>query len=135
MPTIINNQHLIGVAGEAGRKLGPLAELIEQAANDGDFDKRYKTMVTDIINDEFGEFTVFDSNGTINFNGEMVPVFIDYKNQYGQNDLQYNIEGDIVSEAGSPKVFFTKSSLEKILLDPRKSSLETFETTLGLMLS
>ena len=25
MPTIINNQHLIGVAGEAGRKLGPLA--------------------------------------------------------------------------------------------------------------
>ena len=135
MPTIINNQHLIGVAGEAGRKLGPLAELVEQAANDGDFDKRYKTMVTDIINDEFGEFTVFDSNGTINFNGEMVPVFIDYKNQYGQNDTQFNIEGDIVSEAGAPKVYFTKSSLEKILLDPRKSALETFETTLGLMLA
>ena len=135
MPTIINNQHLIGVQGELGRKFGPLAELVEQAANDGEFDKRYQTMVKDIINNEFGEFTVFDSNGTINFNGEMVPVFIDHKNQYGQNDLRYNIEGDIISEAGDPKVFFTKSSLEKILLDPRKSSLETFETTLGLMLA
>ena len=76
MPTIINNQHLIGVQGELGRKFGPLAELVEQAANDGEFDKRYQTMVKDIINNEFGEFTVFDSNGTINFNGEMVPVFI-----------------------------------------------------------
>ena len=135
MPTIINNQHLIGVEGEIGRKFGPLAELVEQAANDGDFDKRYKSMVTDIINNEFGEFTVYDSNGTINFNGEMVPVFIDHKNQYSQNNLRYNIEGDIISEAGDPKVYFTKSSLEKILLDPRKSALETFETTLGLMLA
>ena len=130
MPTIINNQHLIGVEGEIGRKLGPLAELVEQAANDGDFDKRYRSMVT-----EFVEFTVYDINGTINFNGEMVPVFIDHKNQYSQNNLRYNIEGDIISEAGDPKVYFTKSSLEKILLDPRKSALETFETTLGLMLA
>ena len=135
MPTIINNQHLIGAEGEIGRKLGPLAELVQQAAQDGDFRPRYEAMVKDIINNEFGDFTVFDSNATINWGGEVVPVFIDKKNKYGQNELQYDVDGDIISEAGSAKVYFTKDSLEKILLDPRRSALETFETTLGLMLA
>ena len=40
-----------------------------------------------------------------------------------------------MSEAGDPKVYFTKDSLERILLDPNRSALETFETTIGLMLA
>ena len=135
MPTIIDSQHLIGVKGEIGRRLGPLAELVQQAAEDGEFRPRYEAMVKDIINNEFGDFTVFDSNATINWGGEVVPVFIDKKNKYGQNEIQFDVDGDIVSEAGAPKVYFTKDSLEKILLDPRRSALETFETTLGLMLA
>ena len=65
MPTIINNQHLIGVQGELGRKFGPLAELVEQAANDGEFDKRYQTMVKDIINNEFGESLLIIKTNTV----------------------------------------------------------------------
>jgi len=135
MPTIINNQHLIGAQGELGRKLGPLAELIEQAAQDGEFRPRYEKMVKDIINDEFGDFSVYESNATIEWGGQTIPVFIDKKNKYGQNEVQFDIEGDIISEAGAKKIYFTKDSLEKILLDPRRSALETFETTLGLMLA
>jgi len=135
MPTIINNQHLIGVEGEVGRKFGPLAELVQQAADDGKFDERYKGFVSDIVNNKYGDFTVYESNGTIEWGGERIPVFIDKKNKYGQNDLRYNVEGDIMSEAGDPKVYFTKDSLERILLDPNRSALETFETTIGLMLA
>jgi len=48
-----------------------------------------------------------------------MPVFVDTRGKYGVKGAAY----------------LTKSDLEKALFDPRKSQLEIFETTLGLMLA
>ena len=61
-----------------------------------------------------------DANETIEINGEQVGMYRDAKGKYGK---------------GPNALFFTKGSLSKILFDPRKSQLEIFETTLGLMLA
>jgi hypothetical protein len=61
-----------------------------------------------------------EANETIEINGEQVGMYRDAKGKYGK---------------GPNALFFTKGSLSKILFDPRKSQLEIFETTLGLMLA
>ena len=61
-----------------------------------------------------------DSNDFIEMNGERVQVFRDDKNKYGK---------------GEGQIYFTQGTLSKMLFDPRKSQLEIFETTLGLMLA
>jgi hypothetical protein len=61
-----------------------------------------------------------DANETIEMNGEQVGMYRDNTGKYGK---------------GKGAIFFTKGSLSKILFDPRKSQLEIFETTLGLMLA
>ena len=61
-----------------------------------------------------------DANETIEMNGEQVGMYRDDTGKYGK---------------GKGALFFTKGTLSKILFDPRKSQLEIFETTLGLMLA
>ena len=61
-----------------------------------------------------------EANETIEMNGEQVGMYRDTTGKYGK---------------GPNALFFTKGSLSKILFDPRKSQLEIFETTLGLMLA
>ena len=61
-----------------------------------------------------------DANETIEMNGEQVGMYRDNTGKYGK---------------GKGAIFFTKGTLSKILFDPRKSQLEIFETTLGLMLA
>jgi|TARA_R110002020_G_scaffold475034_1_gene708356 hypothetical protein len=61
-----------------------------------------------------------EANETIEMNGEQVGMYRDDTNKYGK---------------GEGAIFFTKGTLSKMLFDPRKSQLEIFETTLGLMLA
>jgi len=139
LPMIIDRPDLIGASGEFGKIVGPLAEVFEEFTGDiisGEFDSTDPTG---------GGFAVRESsNGTMNVNGIEIPVFIDKTNKYGGNGLnqdRYGAEledgGYGVDVDGNPaRAYVVSDSFNKLLQSGgERSVLETFETTLGLMLA
>jgi hypothetical protein len=84
------------------------------------------------------------ANGTMNIGGVEVPVFIDRENKYGGNGLTQDRYGTAlggddygVDTNGNPaRAYVVADTFTKILQSGgERSVLETFETTLGLMLA
>jgi len=139
LPMIIDRPDLIGASGEFGKIVGPLAEVFEEFTGSvvaGDFDSSDPTG---------GGFAVRESsNGTMNVNGVEIPVFIDKENKYGGNGLNQDRYGAALEDGGygvdvdgnPARAYVVADSFTKLLQSGgERSVLETFETTLGLMLA
>ena len=139
IPMIIERPDLTGVSGAAGKVAGPLAEIFEEFTGNviaGEFDSDDPTGAGFAVREK--------TNGTMNIAGREVPVFIDHTNKYGGNGLTQDRygnelmdEGFGVDENGNPaRAYIVADTLTKILQSGgERSVLETFETTLGLMLA
>ena len=139
IPMIIERPDLTGVSGAAGKVAGPLAEIFEEFTGNvisGEFDSDDPTGAGFAVREK--------TNGTMNIAGREVPVFIDYSNKYGGNGLNQDRYGNEltdggygVDEQGNPaRAYIVADTLTKILQSGgERSVLETFETTLGLMLA
>ncbi len=139
IPLIIERPDLIGATGELGKIVGPAAQVFEEFTGQviaGDFDSADPTG---------SGFAVRETaNGTMNLNNVEIPVFIDRENKYGGNGLtqdRYGVAlgGDNygVDINGEPaRAYVVADTFTKLLQSGgERSVLETFETTLGLMLA
>ena len=139
IPLIIERPDLIGASGEIGKIVGPAAQVFEEFTGSviaGDFDSADPTG---------SGFAVRETaNGTMNVGGVEVPVFIDKNNDYGGNGLTQDrygaaLGGDDygVDTSGNPaRAYVVADTFTKLLQSGgERSVLETFETTLGLMLA
>ena len=139
IPLIIERPDLIGASGEIGKIVGPAAQVFEEFTGQviaGDFDSADPTG---------SGFAVRETaNGTMNVGGVEVPVFIDRDNKYGGNGLTQDrygaaLGGDDygVDTSGNPaRAYVVADTFTKLLQSGgERSVLETFETTLGLMLA
>jgi len=139
LPMIIDRPDLIGASGEFGKIVGPLAEVFEEFTGSvvaGDFDSSDPTG---------GGFAVRESsNGTMNIDNVEIPVFIDKENKYGGNGLNQDRYGAALEDGGygvdvdgnPARAYVVADSFTKLLQSGgERSVLETFETTLGLMLA
>ena len=139
IPLIIERPDLIGASGEIGKIVGPAAQVFEEFTGQviaGDFDSADPTG---------SGFAVRETaNGTMNVGGVEVPVFIDRNNKYGGNGLTQDrygaaLGGDDygVDTSGNPaRAYVVADTFTKLLQSGgERSVLETFETTLGLMLA
>ena len=139
IPLIIERPDLIGASGEIGKIVGPAAQVFEEFTGSviaGDFDSADPTG---------SGFAVRETaNGTMNVGGVEVPVFIDRNNKYGGNGLTQDrygaaLGGDDygVDTSGNPaRAYVVADTFTKLLQSGgERSVLETFETTLGLMLA
>ena len=139
IPMIIDRPDLIGASGEFGKIVGPLAEVFEEFTGDiiaGEFDSTDPTG---------GGFAVRESsNGTMNINGVEVAIFIDKENKYGGNGLNQDRYGAALEDGGygvdvngnPARAYVVADTFTKLLQSGgERSVLETFETTLGLMLA
>ena len=135
IPLLIDNPELTGTSGAFGKVIAPLNEV-------------YKELTNDILNDDFdfgsdpaggyGAFTVNErSNGVMIIDGKEVPVFYDYENKFGGNDVIQDRDGSTIQgQQNGAQAYMVKGSFEKLLESAGEfSTLETFETTLGLMLA
>ena len=135
IPMMIDRPELLGSRGALGKALGPYYETL-------------KEFNVDLLKDNV--FTVREqANGTdfIPGLGE-VNIFIDYNNDYKGNGINEIDGGDFGSidvsdgkygydENNNPvKAYIVAGDFEKMLKSSaERSVLETFETTLGLMLA
>jgi hypothetical protein len=139
IPLIIERPDLIGASGEIGKIVGPAAQVFEEFTGQviaGNFDSADPTG---------SGFAVRETaNGTMNVGGVEVPVFIDRNNDYGGNGLTQDrygaaLGGDDygVDKYGNPaRAYVVADTFTKLLQSGgERSVLETFETTLGLMLA
>ena len=139
IPLIIERPDLIGASGEIGKIVGPIAQVFEEFTGQviaGDFDSPDPTG---------SGFAVRETaNGTMNIGGVEVPVFIDRENKYGGNGLTQDRYGTAlggddygVDTNGQPaRAYVVADTFTKLLQSGgERSVLETFETTLGLMLA
>ena len=139
IPLIIERPDLIGASGEIGKIVGPAAQVFEEFTGQviaGNFDSADPTG---------SGFAVRETaNGTMNVGGVEVPVFIDRNNDYGGNGLTQDrygaaLGGDDygVDTSGNPaRAYVVADTFTKLLQSGgERSVLETFETTLGLMLA
>ena len=139
IPMLIDRKDLRGASGEIGKIVGPIAEVFEEFTGQviaGDFDSK---------SDTGSGFAVRDgANGTAIIGGVEVPVFIDTEDKYNGNSFTQDRHGNALGgndygldKNGNPiKAYIVAGTLEKILQSGgERSVLETFETTLGLMLA
>jgi hypothetical protein len=139
IPLIIERPDLIGASGEIGKIVGPIAQVFEEFTGKmiaGEFDSPDPTG---------SGFAVRETaNGTMNVGGVEVPVFIDRENKYGGNGLTQDRYGTAlggddygVDTNGQPaRAYVVADTFTKLLQSGgERSVLETFETTLGLMLA
>jgi len=139
IPMIIERPDLTGVSGAAGKVAGPLAEIFEEFTGNviaGEFDSDDPTGAGFAVREK--------TNHVMNIEGREVPIFVDYNNKYGGNGLtqdrygnELRDEGFGVDAEGNPaRAYIVADTLTKILQSgAERSVLETFETTLGLMLA
>ncbi|MAF43971.1 MAG: hypothetical protein CMI54_07410 [Parcubacteria group bacterium] len=138
MPTIIANKDtLTGFWGEVGRTYGPkyaaIQSMLDGAVLDGmggqgELDKAYNAQL-DFMN---------ESNYIVNrapdqykmINGKKIGFFVDEDNEYGFNQNP-NPDGT----GGEPTWLATTDGMTRLLTNPNRSAMITFENTLGLMLS
>ena len=139
IPLIIERPDLIGASGEIGKIVGPAAQVFEEFTGSviaGDFDSADPTG---------SGFAVRETaNGTMNVGGVEVPVFIDRNNKYGGNGLTQDrygaaLGGDdygVDTNDNPARAYVVADTFTKLLQSGgERSVLETFETTLGLMLA
>jgi hypothetical protein len=139
IPMLIDRKDLRGASGEIGKIVGPIAEVFEEFTGQviaGDFDSK---------SDTGSGFAVRDgANGTAIIGGVEVPVFVDRDDKYNGNSFTQDRHGNALGgndygldKNGNPiKAYIVAGTLEKILQSGgERSVLETFETTLGLMLA
>ena len=139
IPMLIDRKDLRGASGEIGKIVGPIAEVFEEFTGQviaGDFDS----------DDAMGSgFAVRDGkNGTAIIGGVEVPVFIDFEDKYKGNSFTQDRHGNALGgnnygldKNGNPiKAYVVADTFTKLLQSGgERSVLETFETTLGLMLA
>ena len=139
IPMLIDRKDLRGASGEIGKIVGPIAEVFEEFTGQviaGDFDSE----------DAMGSgFAVRDGkNGTAIIGGVEVPVFIDFEDKYKGNSFTQDRHGNALGgnnygldKNGNPiKAYVVADTFTKLLQSGgERSVLETFETTLGLMLA
>ena len=139
LPLLIDRKEMSGFQGQVGEILGPYSELFEDFTGkviSGEFDSP----------DETGNgFTVREGmNGTMNIRGKELPVFIDHEDKYGGNGMQQERFGTPLEDGGygtdsngNPKrAYIVAGTLTKMLESgSERAILETFQTTLGLMLA
>jgi hypothetical protein len=139
IPMLIDRKDLRGASGEIGKIVGPIAEVFEEFTGQviaGDFDSDNATG---------SGFAVRDgANGTAIIGGVEVPVFIDTADKYNGNSFTQDRHGNALGgndygldRNGNPiKAYVVADTFTKILQSGgERSVLETFETTLGLMLA
>jgi hypothetical protein len=139
IPLIIERPDLIGATGELGKIVGPAAQVFEEFTGQviaGDFDSADPTG---------SGFAVRETaNGTMTIGGVEIPVFVDRDNKYGGNGLTQDrygaaLGGDDygIDTNGQPaRAYVVADTFTKLLQSGgERSVLETFETTLGLMLA
>ena len=138
MPTIIENKDtLTGFWGEVGRVYGPKYAAIEQMLNgavlDGvggqeKLDEMYNAQLNYmnsnnyIVNREPHQYKMI--------NGKKIGFFVDEDNEYG-----FNQNPDPDGTGGEPTWLATTDGMTRLLSNPNRSAMITFENTLGLMLS
>ena len=139
LPMIINRPDLIGTSGEFGKIVGPIAEVMEEfgaAVAAGEFDSTDPTGNGFAVRD--------NATGTMNISGMEIPVFIDVEDKYGGNGLNQDRYGTELQDGGygtdangNPiRAYIVADSFTKLLQSgSERSVLETFQTTLGLMLA
>ncbi len=138
MPTIIANKDtLTGFWGEVGRVYGPkyaaVQSLLDSAVLDGmggqkELDKAYNQQLTFMNENNYIVNRAPDTYQMIN--GKKIGFFIDEKNEYGFNKNP-NPDGT----GGEPTWLATTDGMTRLLTNPNRSAMITFENTLGLMLS
>jgi hypothetical protein len=139
IPMLIDREDLTGLSGAIGKVAGPLAEVFEEFTGNviaGEFDSADPTGAGFSVRER--------SNGSMMMGGIEVPVYIDYDNKYGGNGLNQDRYGNSLADGGygvdiygnPARSYIVASTLEKILQSGgERSVLQTFETTLGLMLA
>ena len=138
MPTIIENKDtLTGFWGEVGRVYGPKYAAIEQMLNgavlDGvggqeKLDEMYNAQLNYMNSNNY--IVNREPNTYKMINGKKVGFFIDEKNEYG-----FNQNADPDGTGGEPTWLATTDGMTRLLSNPNRSAMITFENTLGLMLS
>ena len=139
IPMLIDREDLTGLSGAVGKVAGPLAESFEEFTGNviaGEFDSDDPTGAGFAVRER--------SNNIMLIGGQEVPVFVDYDNKYGGNSLNQDRYGNALTDGGygvdkygnPARAYVVAGTLEKILQSGgERSVLETFETTLGLMLA
>jgi hypothetical protein len=139
IPLIIERPDLIGASGEIGKIIGPAAQVFEEFTGQviaGDFDSADPTGSGFAVRER--------ANGTMTVGGVDVPVFVDRENKYAGNGLTQDKHGAGLGGSdygvdinGQPaRAYIVADTLTKLLQSGgERSVLETFETTLGLMLA
>jgi len=139
IPLIIERPDLIGASGELGKIVGPAAQVFEEFTGQviaGDFDSADPTGSGFAVRER--------ANGTMTLGGVEVPVFVDRENKYGGNGLTQDRHGAGLGGSdygvdvdGQPaRAYIVADTLTKLTQSGgERSVLETFETTLGLMLA
>ena len=138
MPTIIANKDtLTGFWGEVGRVYGPkyaaVQSLLDGAVLDGmggqgKLDEAYNQQLNFMNEQNYIVNRAPDTYQMIN--GKKIGFFIDEKNEYGFNQNP-NPDGT----GGEPTWLATTDGMTRLLTNPNRSAMITFENTLGLMLS
>ena len=155
----MDKQHLIGAKGELGRwGTAPayyLNELFTSGgANEQKFMSEMKGQGVEVANNLIDGYTegsvnpdlsVDGSFGIVNnepnssmrdiypnYKGPNIPIFIDYKNDKGQNIGVAATEG---KPYGTPAVYLVKSELQRMFTDPDIPGMQVFERTLGLLMA
>ena len=139
IPLLINRPELTGASGELGEIIGPAYEFLNEFTDlivQGEFDSG---------SDTGSGFAVRErSNGTMMLNGVEVPIFVDYDNKYGGNGIFQDRDGAALTDEnygtdanGNPaRAYVVADTFTKLLRSGgERNVLETFKTTLGLMLA
>ena len=153
----MDKQHLIGAKGELGRwGTAPAYYLNELftggGANEKEFMSEMKRQGQEVVNNLIDGYTEGSVNpdlstdgsfGIVNnepnstmkdiwtdYKGPNIPIFIDHKNDKGQN-----IGVSVEKPYGTPAVYLVKSELQRMFTDPDIPGMQVFERTLGLLMA
>jgi len=134
MPTIIADKDtLTGLFGEIGRRIGPkwsaVQQILDTAVLDGmggedKLNAYYNDQLDAMSSAGYIVNRAPTAGATKKVNGKILEFFIDVDNDYGFN-----------KPGGEPTWLVTNDSMTRLLSNPNRSAMITFENTLGLMLS
>ena len=134
MPTIIADKDtLTGLFGEIGRKIGPkwsaVQQILDSAVLDGmggedKLNSLYNSQLDEMSSAGYIVNRTPTPGATKEVNGKTLEFFIDVDNEYGFN-----------KPGGEATWLVTNDSMTRLLSNPNRSAMITFENTLGLMLS
>ena len=130
MPTIIADRDtLTGFWGQVGRDWGPKMALLDSTVLDAfGGEKQLNQFYNDQLDAMSSAGYIVNRTptpgATKKINGKVIEFFIDTENEYGFN-----------KPGGEATWLVTNDSMSRLLSNPNRSAMITFENTLGLMLS